>query len=51
MCLSVDGNEPLLLKTGDIIEISKSENYINLIDMRDNTFYDSLNKKLMQTIK
>lgn len=51
MCLSVDGNEPLLLKTGDIIEISKSENYINLIDMRDNTFYNSLNKKLMQTIK
>lgn len=47
----VDGNEPILLETGDIVEIRRSNNKIKLVNMNDNTFYNSLNKKMMHPIK
>ncbi len=48
---SVDGTEGIKFYSGDSLEISKSEDYINLIDLKENTFFDSVNKKLMQSIK
>lgn len=47
----VDGNAPVMLEAGDIVEIRRSENKIHLINMNDNSFYNSLNKKMMHPIK
>lgn len=44
--LSVDGNEPINVPKGSKVRIEKSPHCIDLIDMRNNTFYASLNKKL-----
>lgn len=49
--ISVDGNEPVVLKKNQYIMIKKSQYSINLIDMHDNTFFNSLNKKLVNSIK
>lgn len=51
MYFSIDGNEPINLDIHDTIEIQKSEHKINIIDMTGSTFYDSLNKKMMKSIK
>lgn len=48
---SVDGNEPVKIKEDSGIIIRKSSNKIKLIDMTGITFYDSLNRKLMKTLK
>ena len=40
-----------MLEAGDIVEIRRSENKIHLINMNDNSFYNSLNKKMMHPIK
>ena len=47
----VDGNEAIPLARGQKLTITKSENKVKLIDMTGITFYDSLNKKLMQSLK
>lgn len=49
--VSVDGNEPVAVENGDIVEIRRSEDKINLISMNDNSFYNSLNRKIMRSIK
>jgi NAD+ kinase len=48
---SVDGTEGVKFYSGDSLEISKSKDFINLIDLKKSTFFDSVNKKLMQSIK
>lgn len=49
--ISIDGNEPITFDNKQVLEIKRSAHKINLIDMKSNTFYDSLNKKLMRSIK
>lgn len=44
--LSVDGSTPISLPKGAKVHIERSPHYINLIDMRGNTFYASLDEKL-----
>ncbi|MDO5560617.1 MAG: NAD(+)/NADH kinase [Oscillospiraceae bacterium] len=51
ICLCVDGNEPVVLKKGQKLRIKKSIYKIKLIDITGASFYDSLNKKLMQSLK
>ena len=51
MYFSIDGLEGMSFDAKDVLSISKSKRYINLIDLKKNTFYESLNKKLMQSIK
>ena len=48
---SVDGNEPVKIKRESRLIIRKSAEKIKLIDIRGGTFYDSLNKKLMRSLK
>lgn len=48
---SVDGNEPVALKKESRLVIRKSSCKIKLIDMTGITFYDSLNRKLMRSLK
>lgn len=49
--VSVDGNEPIAVKNGSVVEIRRSEEKIRLISMNDNSFYNSLNRKIMRSIK
>lgn len=49
--ISVDGNEPVMLKKNENVVIKESEYRIKLIDMHDNTFFSSLNTKLVKSIK
>lgn len=49
--ISIDGGEPMVLDKEECLRIKKSEHKIHLIDMNGNKFYDSLNKKLMKSIK
>lgn len=49
--VSVDGNDPLPLTEGDVVEIRRSADKIRLVSMNDNSFYNSLNSKLMHPIK
>ncbi|MBP0961649.1 MAG: NAD(+)/NADH kinase [Oscillospiraceae bacterium] len=48
---SVDGNEPVVLKKDSKLMVRKSACKIKLIDMTGITFYDSLNRKLMRSLK
>lgn len=48
---SVDGNDPVMLKKDETLIIRKSDHKIKLIDMTGITFYDSLNRKLMRSLK
>ncbi len=49
--LSIDGNEPIEVLDTDVVEIRRSQHTIKLIGMNENTFYNSLNKKMMHPIK
>ena len=51
ICLSADGEPPVLFPSGYSLEISKSKYITSLISMKDSSFFDSVNKKLMQSIK
>ncbi len=51
MFISVDGGEPIKLSCGSWLEIAASEHKIKIVDMTGNTFYNSLNQKLMRPIK
>lgn len=48
---SVDGAERVAFRSGEMLKITKTQRYINLIDLKNNNFYGSINKKLMQTLK
>lgn len=48
---SVDGAERIEFLSGETLRISKSERYVHLIDLKNNNFYGSINKKLMQSLK
>lgn len=48
---SIDGNEPVILKKDSRLVIRKSSCKIDLVDMTGITFYDSLNRKLMRSLK
>ncbi|MEG0615282.1 MAG: NAD(+)/NADH kinase [Oscillospiraceae bacterium] len=47
----VDGADSMAFAVGDKLNITKSNFCINLINFKNNNFYDSINKKLMQSIK
>lgn len=49
--VSVDGNENMTVSNGEIVDIRRSDQKINLIHMNDNTFYNALNRKIMHSIK
>lgn len=49
--ISFDGNEEIPFSTEDELYISKSNNYIYLIDFNGSNFYNSVNKKLMKPLK
>lgn len=49
--LSVDGNESIEVGDNDVVEIRRSPHSIKLINMNENSFYNSLNKKMMHPIK
>ncbi len=51
MYVSVDGGEPVQLSCGSELRITSSEHKIKIIDIKANTFYNSLNRKLMHPIK
>ena len=51
MYVSIDGNKPLELTYGSKVNITASEHKIKIIDIKRNTFYNSLNRKLMHPIK
>lgn len=50
--LTVDGNEDVELNESDYLEVTKSEMHLDLIDLNEsNSFYDSINNKLMKPLK
>lgn len=51
MYICIDGNKPFKLECGDTVEVTASNHKIKIIDIEGNTFYNSLNKKLMHPIK
>lgn len=48
---TVDGTQGIQFHPQDRLLISKSEHSINLIDIKKSTFFDSVNQKLMRSIK
>jgi len=51
ICLSADGEPPVAFPAGYSLEIRKSKYSIALISMTNSSFFDAVNKKLMQSIK
>ncbi len=49
--LSADGEPPISFPPSYHLEIQKSGYHISLISFRSDSFYDSVNRKLMQSIK
>ncbi len=49
--LSVDGNEPVTLHPGEVVELTRSSHSMPLITMQGRSFFDTLNGKMMQSIK
>ncbi len=49
--LSADGELPVSFPTSYQLDIRKSKHEISLLMLRDNGFYESVNRKLMQSIK
>ena len=50
-CVNVDGNIVHRLSNDDEVIISKSEYYIDIIEIAGGSFFASVNKKLMQPLK
>lgn len=48
---SVDGDSGIKFSEGEIIRITKSDIFLNLIDISGNIFYNSVNNKLIQPLK
>ncbi len=51
ICLSADGEPPVAFPAGYSLEIVRSRHSIRLISMTESSFFDSVNQKLMQSIK
>lgn len=51
ICLSADGEMPVAFPAGYSLEIRKSRHTIRFISMKNSSFFDSVNQKLMQSIK
>jgi NAD+ kinase len=49
--LSADGEPPLSFPASYQLDIHKSRHTISLIELKNSSFYDSVNRKLMQSIK
>lgn len=49
--VSVDGDSGIKFCEGDVIRITKSRIYFNLIDISGNSFYNAVNNKLIQPLK
>lgn len=49
--VNVDGNNVMKLSGGDKVCVSRSQYYINIIDIAGGSFFASINKKLMQPLK
>lgn len=49
--VSIDGNEPIKLSSEDKIIISKSDKYIEFIDLFANNYFNSIGTKLMKPTK
>lgn len=48
---SVDGDSGIKFCEGDLIKITKSEIFFNLIDISGDSFYNAVNNKLIQPLK
>jgi len=48
---SVDGESGIRFSEGDVITVTKSDIYLNLIDISGYSFYNSVNNKLIQPLK
>lgn len=48
---SVDGDSGIAFNEGDVIRITKSSLTLNLIDINGDSFYNSVNNKLIQPLK
>ncbi len=51
ICVSADGETPAAFPADSMLEIRKSQHMITLISMKHSSFFDSVNQKLMQSIK
>lgn len=51
ICLSADGDPPVAFPPSYTLEIRRSPHQISLISMKSSSFYDSVNRKLMQSVK
>lgn len=49
--LNVDGNNVYRLCDGDTVEVVKSPNYVEIIDINGGSFFNSVNSKLMRPLK
>ena len=49
--ISVDGNEPVVLHAGEQLELTRSPQTISLVERMGTSFFETLDDKLMQTIK
>jgi NAD+ kinase len=49
--VTVDGNMIYKMSQEDIVTILKSDKYVEIIDINGDSFFESVNKKLMQPIK
>lgn len=48
---NIDGNNVYRLSENDIVTVTKSAKHIDIIDITGGSFFDSVNKKLMQPLK
>ena len=51
ICLSADGEAPIAFPAGASLRLRRSEHTVTLINMKNAGFFDSVNRKLMQSIK
>ena len=50
-CVNVDGNIVYRLSDDDIVKVTKSDKYVEIIDLNGDSFFTAVNKKLMQPMK
>ena len=49
--LSIDGNDDMDFKEGEIIKIRRSEQQLSIIDINGSSFYKAVHNKLMRPLK
>ena len=50
-CVNVDGNIVYRLSDDDTVKVTKSDKYVEIIDINGDSFFTAVNKKLMQPVK